>query len=273
MLKKIARAPLRFATIRSRVAFWLNQEHYRELAIQAPLSHGLACPIYSPEYWCSFSEIFINAEYASAFDLIPLPKRWIDLGCHAGFFSLYVEWLRRKRGETGKSEALLVDADQRLEPAIEHLNQANGLSFRFLHGGVGAELGIMRFTERAFMASSASEIDNHDGRISLIPALTGEAIENVLPGPYDLIKVDIEGSEHDLLKRYHLLLSQCRHLLLEWHSWHAGGGGKAQLLELARSLGFELRAEVQPDHEVAQGKHCGVLLLEQAAAVPRGLAV
>ena len=273
LLKKAALMPLRFAPVRSRLAFWLNQEHYPELEIRVPLSHNLVCPIFSPEYWCSFSEIFINAEYHDAFQRIPLPNRWLDLGCHAGFFSLYVEWLRRKSGIVSKAEALLVDADRRSESAVTQINNANDLSFRFAHGGIGANSGAMQFTERAFMASSAAAIDSSRGAVSLVPTLTAETLSASLTGPYDIIKVDIEGSEFDLVKHYEPLLKQSRYLILEWHSWHSGGGGKSQLIECARAMGFELESEIRPDHEVAAGKQCGVLLLENISLSSRRVAI
>jgi FkbM family methyltransferase len=264
LIKRCALAPLKFRPVRSRLAFWLNQEHYPELQIQVPLSHGLVCPILSPEYWCSFSEIFVNAEYASAFEMIPLPNRWIDLGCHAGFFSLYVEWMRRKAGIRSAPECILIDADARVENSVREVNAGNELDFKFAHGGIGGG-EAMRFTERGFMASSATELDARDGVVSLVPTFHADAIAHAMSGPYDLIKVDIEGSEHELLKSYGTVLRQARHLLLEWHSWHRGGGGKEQLIAMAEALDFEVRAEIRLDHDVSDGKKCGVVLLENRA--------
>jgi FkbM family methyltransferase len=264
LLKRAALAPLKLEPVRSRVAFWLNQEHYPELDIRVPLSHGLVCPIYSPEYWCSFSEIFVNGEYGPAFEMIPVPNRWIDLGCHAGFFSLYVEWRRRQAGLGAPPECVLLDADARLKKAVEQLAAVNMVPFRFLHGGIGGRQPTMEFTERAFMASSASDVDRNGGIRMVIPTVGASKLEDTLQGPCDLIKVDIEGSEYDLLENYGSLLSQTKHLLLEWHSWHRGGGGKAQLIEMAKAHGLEFKAEVRAAHEVAKGKMCGVLLFENS---------
>jgi len=264
LLKRAALAPLRLEPVRSRVAFWLNQEHYPELDIRVPLSHGLVCPVYSPEYWCSFSEIFVNGEYGPAFEMMPLPNRWIDLGCHAGFFSLYVEWRRRQAGIMTAPECVLVDADARLGKAIAQMASVNAVPFRFLRGGIGGRQPTMEFTERAFMASSASDVDQNDGTRMVIPTVAALALEKSLNGACDLLKVDIEGSEYELLENYGSLLSRTRHLLLEWHSWHRGGGGKTQLIEMAKTHGHELKAEVKAEHEVAKGKHCGVLLFENS---------
>jgi FkbM family methyltransferase len=265
LLKRAILAPLRVEPVRSRVAFWLNQEHYPELDIQVPLSHSLTCPIYSPEYWCSFSEVFVQSEYASVFERVVLPNRWLDIGCHAGFFSLYVEWQRRMAGMTQAPKCALVDADKRVAAAIAKLNAANNLEFEFIHAGVSKPGETLRFTERSFMASSASDVDSSGGIEVLVPTATVEKLNAVLPAPYDIVKVDIEGAEFELLHHYRPLLAQTRHLILEWHSWHNGGGGKAQLVSLASALGFDVCLEVRPDHEVLPGKFCGVLLLQNRA--------
>ena len=58
------------------------------------------------------------------------------------------------------------------------------------------------------------------------------------PPPYDLIKCDIEGSEWELLCHYPTIISQCQYLLMEWHSWHSGGGGISQIEDKLKNLNF-----------------------------------
>ena len=60
----------------------------------------------------------------------------------------------------------------------------------------------------------------------------------LLPPPYDLVKIDIEGAEADFLRAYPKVLSATRHLLMEWHSWHTGGGGPEQLWRSGARDGF-----------------------------------
>ena len=55
-----------------------------------------------------------------------------------------------------------------------------------------------------------------------------DLMENLEP-PYDLIKCDIEGSEWEFLNNYESLIKKSKYLLLEWHSWHEGGGGFPQI--------------------------------------------
>src|SRR6186713_1284062 len=80
--------------LRKRVAFALRQSYYEAFEIRVPLVAGLTAPVVSQEAWLSFSEIFLQGEYAAVWRAVPLPDRWIDLGCHAGYFSLYCEQQR-----------------------------------------------------------------------------------------------------------------------------------------------------------------------------------
>jgi len=79
----------------------------------------------------------------------------------------------------------------------------------------------------------------------------------------DILKMDIEGAEYELFQNYRDLLSQCEHLLLEWHSWHSGGGGMVQLQDLAAETGFYQVAELQSVREVSAGQ-TGIILFRHA---------
>lgn len=257
--------PLRLRSVRRRVWFELQRSYFAEADLYVPLGYGCQAPILLQDYWHSFQEIFMEGEYQQAGTAFSLPVRWLDLGCHAGFFSLFLEWQRRKSQSEGRSEALLVDGDRRLRKQVERLIAANGLEarFRFVHGAVGAGSTPLRFVTRACMASGTTVVPGaKDGEKVEVPIVTPGHILNALPPPYDLIKVDIEGGEYDFLTNYEIVLSQTNTLLLEWHAWHSGGGGVAQLIDLAAALGFSHRkAHITPHQKDGQ---CGVLLLQRS---------
>jgi FkbM family methyltransferase len=275
-LRVLLKSPLTALTemgfLRRRILFDLKLRHYDELNLCVPLGLGLTCPISREDFWHSFSEIFVNGEYAPAFDIMPLPNRWIDLGCHAGFFSLFVAWLRAKHGMPPDFSALLVDADSRTKAAVERLADLNNFekNISFIHGVISSETGAHEFVERASMSSSLYSLDASAGSIKKVEALPASRLLEILPPPYDLIKVDVEGAEHHLLSAYAPLLKQTSYLLLEWHSWHCGGGGREQIAGLATSQAFELKAEVVPPHDVEiygrQGQ-CGLSLYKRVANV------
>src|SRR5688572_2578514 len=98
LLKSPLTALIRSQPIRRRIIFELKHRYYANLDLQIPLGHGLICPLSFADAWDSFGEIFIQGEYAGALDQVGPPQRWLDLGCHAGFFSLYVLWRRARAG-------------------------------------------------------------------------------------------------------------------------------------------------------------------------------
>ena len=256
-------------SFRRRLGYHLKAEYPEDLDARIPLGCDLASPLFDPEFGSSFSEIFLEQEYAAMFANTPLPRRWIDLGCYAGFFSLWLEWKRRRAGATEPSEALLVDANTTVAPWIKRLLAVNGLVACWKHrcAAIAPGTGSVEFVERSYMGSSLRTIDDQPGATVSVPILTETALFELLPPPYDLIKADMEGAEYELLLHYPELLRRTRRLSLEWHSWHAGGGGLAQLRELLRAAGFAEVLEVQPARTLSGGRQTGVLLLENTRPV------
>lgn len=255
--------------IRRRILFELTQKHYADLDIRVPLGHGLQCPISHPEHWSSFSEIFLGGEYERAWDAMPLPTRWLDLGCYAGYFSLYVAWLRARANLHDNVMALLIDADVRARSAVEKLMSMNRLGdkFRFAHGAISRFPWEIGFAQRPFMASSVLPPGGHGNHdpVRTVPVISAREITQQLAPPYDLTKVDIEGSEYDFLTAYREVLAETRYLLLEWHSGHDGGGGMESIKDRAKTAHFSWLAEVVPAHSVEYPGGpgtCGVLLFE-----------
>jgi FkbM family methyltransferase len=256
MWRRAAKVPLdallRFGPLRTRLAFELRQHYFQDLDCNVPLGHGLTCPAYSWDALSSFGHIFLHNEYGRAFDRIPLPQRWVDIGCYAGYFSLFTTWLRLQRGLSAAVEALLIDADSRSPGAVNRLIELNRLQgrFRFLPGLIWRETGVHNFVERAFQTSSVATDRPMSGVVRQVSTLAPGQILEALPPPYDLIKVDIEGGEYDLALGYAEVLRSARHLILEWHSWHPGGGGEAQLRGLFEGLGFRFVDHlVRPEEE------------------------
>ncbi len=248
--------------LRQRLAWQLRHHYPADLDARVPIGEGLASPLFDDELSASFAEIFFQAEYAPLLDLIPLPRRWIDLGCYAGFFSLWLERERRRRSERTPSEALLVDANTSLRGRIEQLIAINALAPAWQHrcGAIAPGRGECEYIERPYMASSLGALDAAPGTRVRIPVLGDDELLRVFPPPFDLLKADIEGAESELLRHYPRLLAATRHLCVEWHSWHAAGSGRAGIEQMAATHGFTLAREIQPPRAVASGGETGVLL-------------
>lgn len=218
-------------SLRERLAFELVHRHFRSLDIKIPLSGGLVVPVTSQEAWVSFSEIFLQGEYDELWSCMPVPDCWLDLGCHSGYFSLLCEEKRRREGRTIAPKALLVDADSRSVAAVEHLIIVNKLDqgMHFMHGAVGPAQETVNFVTRSFMSSGVAGLDENGGTLSSISVLKQKSILEQFPPPYDLIKIDIEGSEYGFVDRYEEIWRNARYLVFECHetdsvapSWEEG---------------------------------------------------
>ncbi|CEF48526.1 unnamed protein product [uncultured bacterium] len=263
-LKTPLLALLAWPPFRRRAVYELRQRYYPELSNVIPLSHNLECPLLFPDAWASFAETFVQQEYAAVFEHLPLPRRWLDLGCHAGFFSLYVTWRRALADQSDPGTALLIDADSRMRVSVRELIARNRLDgrFEFVHGMIGAREGLQPFRERGFMASSAAAYGAANGVLTEIAVLTDPAITARLEPPYDLVKVDIEGGEYDFVSHYDGVLTGARAVLLEWHAGDPAGRDAGFVTNELGLRGFELQRSFPPtcrgDND--NGRQAGLML-------------
>jgi FkbM family methyltransferase len=185
------------------------------------------------------------------------------------FFCLVI-WTRNRLKLSGSPcEALLIDADEKRASFIEELLRINNLSgtFHFRHGSIAAGSRTCKFVHIPYMNSALASIAGPAEELFDVPILTASEIVSTFQPPYDLVKVDIEGAEYELFQNYRDLLSHSEHLLLEWHSWHSGGGGRGQLEDLAAEVGFRHVAELQPVRGLA-ARQTGVFLFRRGKQSP-----
>jgi len=241
--------------LRRRLAFQLKHYYQEDLDVRIPLGQNLYCPLFGEEVGSCFEEIFLRGEYNGLLEHAPLPRQWLDFGCYTGFFSLWLLWHLRCHEPSATCKALLVDADNQHMKWLEQLIHINGLEkqWMFLHGAIADHDGECEFVERSYMGSSLRAIDNKPGRGRLVKSLSPAEIIEFFPGSYDLIKLDMEGAEYEFLLRYGDVARRSSRLLIEWHSWHLGGGGYAQICQMASKIGFALEAEIQPARRVGDG--------------------
>jgi FkbM family methyltransferase len=246
-LKMALTVPLEIAFIRRRVAFELTQRWFSDLNLQIPLSEGFGCPIPDLDALYSFSEIFATGEYGSFLEEISLPKRWIDLGCHAGYFTLYLAWRRAATGEP-EWEALLLDADPRMKGLTEKTLKINRIEQHctLLWGSICSSSGAQRFALRAGMGSSLDLHFSGVRKVTRVPSVSPAAILESFPPPYDLIKIDIEGAEYDFAENYVEVHKHASAILIEWHARDRQGSGKERIHELLGSSGFRVVKTMRP---------------------------
>lgn len=219
ILKRLFGLCFRLPFLRKEAAFVIKHAYFSDLQLALPLGSGFQCPVDDSQAFLSFSEVFIEQAYSEAFRYMAYPKRWVDVGCHRGYFSLYL-LMHMGRAAAQQAKALVIDADPRSQAWIERLISLNGLDMQLSY-----QLGLVSdkkdpfqsFACRAGMVSSGNAALGPVQEWVRVPRLDPATILQRLSPPYDLIKVDIEGAEEAFIDDFGPVLEASQALLLEWH--------------------------------------------------------
>jgi len=183
-------------------------------------------------YWSEIKGI--KLKYASASDLdvnkqamhkgLGYDAEWIlsrdihtliDLGCHTGLFPLWLAAQNRRVTPTG----LAIDGNPAMcDRAAEHF-RANFITMKVVHGLVGETGDGVIHTHPVTVSSSAIMDDRAwGGKTVSVPAPCVE-VARLWPGTdmFDLLKVDIEGSEFGFFLNEWAFCSRARRIVVEWH--------------------------------------------------------
>lgn len=160
---------------------------------------------------------------------LPAQPRIIDGGANIGAFSLYALWMRPlARIEVVEPDPINLDYLRR------NLAQRPQAAIRVQAAALGATRG------RARLAGDTSDTV----RIGDTPGAAGSETE-VLPlsalltEPVELLKLDIEGSELDVLRAAGAALDSVRRLVLEYHDYRDRPDRLPELLDFLRARGFD----------------------------------
>ena len=248
---------LKFKFIRNRLKFHFLHSYFNELQLTIPVGYGFNAQLLEPDSYDSFSEIFILQEYS---DLIPDETilNVLDIGANYGFFSL---WLQSSR-PNDKIHSMLVEPSLRCSRSIEKLVESPQLQnrFHYLNRAIGDPRDLqIKFFDRPYMAGSIFESDHTD---SSYYANTLKSSEVFLSdtSSYDLIKCDIEGGEWNFLIHYSSILEKSKFLVMEWHSWHSGGGGFQQIENKLNDFGFQIIKKNSSQKAIGRDGEVGLFL-------------
>ena len=248
---------LKIPAFRRAILAHLRLDYFHEFHHSIPLGNNYWAHLWENDAYDSFSEIFIQQEYS---DFIPHETitNILDLGAHYGYFSL---WLQSKRLQD-EIHSLMVEPSQRCQRSLEKMAQHPKLDgrFKYLQAAVGnPEEKSTRFYERPFMGgslfSSSSEECGYEVRtLSLLDQ------PNFKNQSFDIIKCDLEGAEWDFITHYSSLLKNSKFLVMEWHSWHSGGGGFPQIEKQLSEFGFQIIQSSSPQRAVGRDGEVGLFL-------------
>ena len=215
----------------------LRLDYFHEFHHSIPLGNQYWAHLWENDAYDSFSEIFIQQEYA---DFIPdeTITNILDLGAHYGYFSL---WIQSKRPQDA-IHSLMVEPSQRCQRSLERMVQYAKLGgrFQYLQAAVGnPKEGSTSFFERPFMGGSLFSTSSADCSYE-VKTLSLSDEPSLKDQSFDLIKCDLEGAEWDFIIHYSSLLEKSKFLVMEWHSWHSGGGGYSQIEKKFTEIGFRI---------------------------------
>ena len=235
----------------------LRSDYFHEFGHSIPLGNDYWAHLLESDSYDSFSEIFIQQEYL---DYLPVDQvtRILDLGAHYGYFSL---WLQSQFPDK-ELYSLMIEPSTRCRRSLKTLINDPQLDGRFSYLQQVVEVpekGTTKFYDRPHMAGSRFSSNEEETAIEL-QTLNETSILECFTHPYDLIKCDIEGSEWEFINYYPRLLKRTQYLLLEWHSWHKGGGGYEQLIDKLRNIEYDILKSSKPITAVGRDGEVGLIL-------------
>jgi len=264
LISKILAKVLTCKKTREQIIFQIKQKYFHELSYSIPLKNGYWGHILENDAYDSFSEVFIQQAYANFIPPIR-PARVLDIGANYGYFSL---WLQTVFPEE-EICALMIEPSTQCRRSLDYLTEQPKLKNRFhwMEGAIAdPSLVKVDFYDRPYMASSVFDTSSEETSSTSKVLKTDEIIEK-LPPPYDLLKCDIEGSEWDLIIHYTELICQASYLVLEWHSWHSGGGGFEQLTKKLKTLGFQILHVSETEPSIGIDGEVGLILAKNTSKV------
>ena len=240
--------------IRSRVIHYLVNYYFHELKFSIPVGNNYWANLLENDSFDSFSEIFINREYGNYIPSIPI-NRVLDLGANYGYFSLWIQSIRPK----DKILSKLIEPSVRCKKSLEKLVNDHE-NFEYIQLAVGnPHVKEAKFFDRPFMAGSLFDSSNEENFYHTNILKTTDCFSKDIQS-YDLIKCDIEGAEWELLNNYTSLLKNSKYIVMEWHSWHSGGGGFQQIKQKLNDMGFKIIRSNTPQNAVGRVGEVGLFL-------------
>jgi FkbM family methyltransferase len=218
---------------------------------------GVRYRIQHLESFVMADEIFGARCYAEPFARKPV-QSFIDVGSNVGYFVCFAAEATGSRDIVG----LAVDANAEMVEETRWHVETNALHrVRVAHGaaGFGPEVSeVTFFVAASNVASSAQPHQNpqvpEKGRLveTRVPTIQLASAWRAHAGdaPVDLLKIDVEGSELELIRNSAELLRITSSIVLEWHKW------VVSLSEVEAALephGFHLGVIISEDRDAGVG--------------------
>jgi FkbM family methyltransferase len=170
-----------------------------------------------------FSEIVMKDCYGSFLESIEYPQTICDLGCNCGFFSLYLEEMRRELySNLNIPKVLMLDANPIYVDDVNRSIVANNLEDYFFvkHGLVGPRDTAQQFSISKSPARSSTLMQYAAEKKLTLASINLDAIsQTFFPNGMDLLKIDIEGAEKYFFLDWGNFLKKAKYIIIEYHEF------------------------------------------------------
>jgi FkbM family methyltransferase len=207
------------------------QQIVRGLLTRLPIvrrlpGNGIRYRLQHLESFVMADEIFAARCYGPAFNGPPI-RSFIDVGCNVGYFVCFAAEATGNRGIVG----LAVDGSGEMARETRWHVDANDLKrVKVLEGVAGFAPEVREVT---FFVSASNVASSAQPRANPRVPVKGKTVEKRVPtvqlleawqshagdAPVDLLKIDVEGSELELIRHNAPLLAITRSIVIEWHRW------------------------------------------------------
>jgi FkbM family methyltransferase len=184
----------------------------------------------------SLRDVFLSSHYWRIFEHLDGPPSFVvDLGGHCGHFVVLCELVLEERFGESHARYLVVEGLAELVDNIRATFADTRLGSRatVVHGLAGRRSGTAQLRSGPSNLLEASVVsgngDRRGGEVAYV-----DLFRHVPDGTMiDILKVDIEGSEYDLVDAYPTLLERTRLLAMEVHQTDRPAAGLLQAIEAA----------------------------------------
>lgn len=203
--------------------FWFHYRGRFEARFRVPykvplikaqiLSQSVSFPLSFP-YAGTAKGILLDREYFLLDVLLTEPKRIIDLGANIGLATLFLHC------QFPQAEFVCVEPDPRNKPLLEKTIVLNQIAAHVIDCAVASKTGTLQLRYGRSPTCSALETSPMHQLERTVPVEV-KTIPNILEqigwDYIDLLKIDIEGSEEDLLLRNNQWLERVGTIIIEIH--------------------------------------------------------
>jgi FkbM family methyltransferase len=194
---------------------------YESLDLRWTLKSGITLKLQSDSDWVMFCDIFLDEEYdepirrALCAGARQAAVSVLDLGANSGFFTLRTIDRAHYMKFAGTIDVIAVEGSpsnaRRFAGNLEAAGLPSGAKVRAVHGLIGERSGAGHILESSFGATS-----HMDPQGVPVPYVDISLLVQGWP-QIDLLKCDIEGSEHEFLRVYPDVLRKTGTAVLELH--------------------------------------------------------